>query len=68
MEVTYDCTNILYKGNCQIDVTFLDFCNTFDVTPYHCLFMELYMYGITDKTNRWINGFLRNRSQVVVDR
>ena len=28
--------------------------------------MKLYMYGITGKTHRWIEGFLGNRTQEVV--
>ena len=29
--------------------------------------MKLYMYGITGKTHRWIEDFLGNRTQEVVD-
>ena len=66
IEATYDWTNILNKGNGQIDVILLDFSRAFDVVPHHRLLMKLYMYGITGKTHRWIEDFLGNRTQDVV--
>ena len=66
IEAKYDWTNILNKGNGQIDVILLDFSKAFDVVPHHRLLMKLYMYGITGKTHRWIEDFLGNITQEVV--
>ena len=66
MKSTYDWTNILFKGMGQIDVIFHVFRKAFDVVPHHRLPMKLYMYGITGKTERWINDYLGNRTQEVV--
>ena len=66
IEVTYDWTNILNKGEGQIDVILLDFSKAFDVVPHHSLPMKLYMHGIARKTHRWIEDFLGNRTQEVV--
>ena len=60
IEDTYGWTNILNRGKGLIDVILLDFSKAFDVVPHHCLFMKLYMYGITGKMHRWIEDFLGN--------
>ena len=66
IKATYDWTNILNKVKVLIDAILLDLSKAFDVVPHHHLPMELYMYGITGRTHRWIKDFLGNRTQVVV--
>ena len=63
IEATYDWTNILNKGNDQIDVIHLDFSKAFDVLPHHHLLMKHYMYGITGMMHTWIKDFLGIRTQ-----
>ena len=66
LEASYDWTNILSKGEGQIDVILLDLSKAFDFVPYHRLIMKPYMYGITGMTHRWIKDFFENRSQMLM--
>lgn len=66
IEAMNDWTTTLNKGKGQIDVILLDFSKAFDVVPHQRLLLKLRSYGITGKTNAWINGFLTGRSQEVV--
>ena len=49
----------------QSDVLFLDFSKAFDKVPHRHLIHKLSYYGITGKTNKWIQGFLTGRTQCV---
>ena len=66
IEAMNDWTSTLNKGKGQIDVILLDFSKAFDVVPHQRLLLKLRNYGITGKTNAWINAFLTGRSQEVV--
>ena len=49
----------------QTDLFLLDFSKAFDSVPHKRLLYKLSYYGITGKTNNWINAFLSNRRQCV---
>jgi hypothetical protein len=44
----------------------MDFSKVFDKVCHNLLIHKLHHYGIRDKTNRWIQSFLRDRNQSVV--
>ena len=50
----------------QTDVLIMDFSKAFDKVGHRRLLAKLHHYGIQDKTNKWINSFLSNRTQKVV--
>ena len=50
----------------QTDCLVMDFSKAFDKVSHSLLIHKLHHYGITGKTNRWINSFLSQRSQCVV--
>ena len=64
------CTvNDLAKGldeQQQIDLILLDFAKAFDKVPHRGLLSKLVAAGIDVGTRRWIEDFLRNRTQQVV--
>ena len=49
-----------------IDLLILDFSKAFDTVPHRRLLLKLYHYGITGKTNKWIEACLCHRQQRVV--
>ena len=50
----------------QVDVAVMDFSKAFDVVPHKRLSHKLHFYGIRGNTLKWIEDFLRNRTQQVV--
>ena len=60
-----DITKALENGQ-QTDVLVMDFSKAFDKVDHSLLCHKLRKYGITGKINRWIENFLRNRTQSVV--
>ena len=64
-----DCAEELTKALDEgkgIDVIYLDFRKAFDSVPYKRLLLKLNYYGVTGKTNKWIENFLSDRTQSVV--
>ena len=49
-----------------IDLLILDFSKAFDTVPHRRLLLKLNHYGITGKTNEWIEAWLCHRQQRVV--
>ncbi len=49
----------------QVDLILLDFSKAFDHVPHFRLHSKLNYYGISNKTQAWIQAFLSNRSQCV---
>ena len=49
----------------SIDLLILDFSKAFDTVPHRRLLLKLNHYGITGKTNKWIEACLRHRQQRV---
>ena len=49
-----------------IDLLILDFSKAFDTVPHRRLLLKLNHYGITGKTNKWIEAWLCHRQQRVV--
>lgn len=47
------------------DVLVMDFAKAFDKVSHGLLLYKLHHYGITGKTNTWIQTFLQDRQQVV---
>ena len=60
-----DVVNNLHSGR-QTDVLVMHFSKAFDKVSHTKLTQKLDFYGIRGKTNRWIEGFLRNRTQAIV--
>lgn len=54
------------ENSTQTDVLIMDFSKAFDKVSHNLLLHKLNHYGIQGKTNRWIKGFLSNRTQAVV--
>ena len=50
----------------QTDILIMDFSKAFDKVSHNLLIHKLNYYGIQGKTNRWINSFLKSRTQAVV--
>ena len=44
----------------------MDFSKAFDVVCHRKLLLKLHHYGIRDKNLKWIENFLKNRTQLVV--
>lgn len=65
IEFVDDITINMCKGK-QTDVLIMDFSKAFDKVSHSLLIHKLQHYGIRGKVNRWIEGFLLNRSQSVV--
>ena len=65
LQFVTDVVNNLHSGR-QTDVLVMDFSKAFDKVSHTKLTQKLDFYGIRGKTNRWIEGFLRNRTQAVV--
>ena len=55
----------LDKGG-QTDAIFLDFAKAFDKVPHERLLAKLVSVGITGNVHRWIENFLKGRTQEVV--
>ena len=68
VEFVDDITVNMSNGK-QTDILIMDFSKAFDKVNQSLLVYKLNHYGIRGKVNRWIAGFLKDRSQsVVVDR
>jgi hypothetical protein len=52
------------RGQC--DIALLDFSKAFDLVSHKRLQLKLQQYGITGRTESWINAFLDNRTQTIV--
>ena len=65
VEFVDDVTKNLDSGK-QTDCLIMDFSKAFDKVCHSLLIHKLHHYGIRDKTNRWIQIFLRDRNQSVV--
>ena len=65
ISIIHDLTSNLDKCG-QTDVILLDFAKAFDKVPHQRLLYKLKNVGIDDKTLRWINAFLSDRTQQVV--
>ena len=50
----------------QVDAILLDFSKAFDKVPHHCLAVKLHDYCIRDKNLSWIQNFLADKNQQVV--
>ena len=62
---THDWATVL--NNCgQTDVLLLDFSKAFDKVSYPKMIEKLEHYGITGKTMKWIEAFLKHQTQFVV--
>ncbi|KXJ20505.1 putative RNA-directed DNA polymerase from transposon BS [Exaiptasia diaphana] len=60
----HDWANILNQQG-QIDALLLDFSKAFDKVSHTKLLHKLGQYGVNGKTQKWISGFLHNRTQFV---
>ena len=60
-----DTANNMQSG-LQTDICVLDFAKAFDEVSHIHLIHKLRWYGIMGELNRWINNFLRDRTQRVV--
>jgi hypothetical protein len=65
VEFVDDTTRNIDSGK-QADCLIMDFSKAFDKVCHSLLIHKLHHYGIRDKTNRWIQIFLRDRNQSVV--
>ena len=65
LQFVTDVVNNLHSGR-QTDVLVMDLSKAFDKFSHTKLTQKLDFYGIPGKTNRWIEVFLRNRTQAVV--
>ena len=55
-------------GDENADILYLDFSKAFDKVDHAILLKKLHMYGIQGNAHRWLESFLRGRTQhVVVD-
>ena len=62
----YTCSRNLQSGK-QTDVILLDFSKAFDKVNHLKLLYKLHQYGVKGQTLRWIQAFLGNRQQTVVE-
>ena len=58
------CVDTMVKGG-VVDAIYLDFAKAFDTVPHSRLLGKLRSYGICGNILKWIEAFLRNRTQVV---
>ena len=58
------CVDILVSGG-VVDAIYLDFAKAFDTVPHSRLLGKLRSYGINGNVLKWIEAFLRDRTQVV---
>ena len=58
------CVTTMANGGVT-DTIYLDFAKAFDTVPHSRLLGKLQAYGITGDILKWIEAFLRNRSQIV---
>ena len=65
LQFTTDIANILAADK-QTDVLVMDFSKAFDKVGHGRLLHKLGHYGIRERTQRWIRGFLSGRTQEVV--
>ena len=56
---------MLLQDGKQTDVPIVDFSKAFDKVGHQRLILKL-DYGVTGKTNRWIESFLSSRTQTIV--
>ena len=59
-----DCIETLAEGNVT-DTIYFDFSKAFDTVPHQRLLKKLKCYGIKGQVFKWIESFLKGRSQVV---
>jgi hypothetical protein len=64
LNATNDWTKFL-DDNKQVDIIYTDFEKAFDKVPHKRLLSKLYSYGVNDKLIKWVESFLRDRSQKV---
>jgi len=65
IDLVNDTANNMQSG-LQTDICVLDFAKAFDKVSHIHLIHKLRWYGIMGELNRWINNFLRDRTQRVV--
>ena len=65
IELTDELSKNIDQGY-QTDVIVLDFAKAFDRVNHSLLCEKIKSYGITGKTNEWIQSFLNERKQKVV--
>ena len=58
------CVDTLVNGGVA-DAIYLDFAKAFDTVPHSRLLGKLRSHGINSNTLKWIEAFLKNRTQVV---
>ena len=58
------CVDTLVNGG-VVDAIYLDFAKAFDTVPHSRLLGKLKSYGINGNILKWIETFLRNRTQIV---
>ena len=61
----HDITKSMEAGN-QVDIVLLDFTKALDKVPHQRLLHKLNFYGVRNNTLKWIESFLKHRSQKVV--
>ena len=54
------------NGGYPVDITYLDFCNAFDLVPHSRLLTKLKAYGISGCLLNWVLDFLSGRKERVV--
>ena len=54
------------KDKHQTDVAIMDFSKAFDTVPHKRLLHKLEYYGIEHQTRKWVEGFLKDRTQKVL--
>ena len=64
ISLVHDITKGLEAGN-QVDMVLLDFSKAFDKVPHQRLLHKLDYYGVRNNTLRWIEAFLKDRTQKV---
>ena len=65
VEFLHDLTSNCHAGH-QTDVLVMDFSKAFDKVGHMRLLRKIASYGIRGRTLKWIEGFLANRTQVVI--
>lgn len=64
IEVIEDFTYLMDEGS-PLDVLYLDFRKAFDTVPHERLLCKLRAYGVTGTILKWIENFLKDRTQYV---